>query len=126
MSAANGVNVGCQVVGDFVEENTVPGSTPPRGKNAARGEIVLPSVIVDYVETTGVAGSAREFTILLRDNRVVTVRGHALSFIASPSDCGSYGVLARSAGRDVLVALFRASEVTGLFSGELRPTRESA
>ncbi|MGL4423621.1 MAG: hypothetical protein ACRCZF_23390 [Gemmataceae bacterium] len=63
------------------------------------------------------------FTVLLRDQRTVTVYGHALKYFENPAnttDYGSYGILARvTGGGEVLVALFRVSEVIGVFSGDL-------
>jgi hypothetical protein len=75
------------------------------------------------------AGYGNRFTVLLRDNRTVTVYGHALKYIQSASnqtDYSSYGILARGAGGEVLVALFRVSEVVGVFSGDLREAGGSA
>jgi hypothetical protein len=70
------------------------------------------------------AGDRNRFTVLLRDKRTVTVYGHALKYLqgmaSNPNDAGSYGVLARSGDSEVLVALFRVSEVTGVFTGDLR------
>ncbi len=65
----------------------------------------------------------RRFTVLLRDKRTVTVFGHALKYVQNASnstDSGSYGILSRADGGEVLVALFRVSEVVGVFSGEIR------
>lgn len=69
------------------------------------------------------------FTVLLRDKRTVTVFGHALKYIQNASnqtDYGSYGILARTGGDEVLVALFRVSEVIGVFSGDIREPGGSA
>jgi hypothetical protein len=69
------------------------------------------------------AGHGNRFTVLLRDQRSVTVYGHALKYIQNPSnpaDYGSYGILSRVSGGEVLTALFRVSEVIGVFSGDLR------
>jgi hypothetical protein len=68
------------------------------------------------------AGDGNRFTVLLRDNRTVTVFGHALRYIenaSNPTDCGSYGILSSAGGTEVLVALFRTSEVVGVFSGDI-------
>jgi hypothetical protein len=69
------------------------------------------------------AGDGNRFTVLLRDKRTVTVFGHALKYLQNASnqtDCGSYGILSRTANGENLVALFRVSEVIGVFSGDLR------
>jgi len=69
------------------------------------------------------AGEGSRFTVLLRDKRTVTVLGHAVQFIpgmqSNSNDSGSYGILSRVSGTEVLVALFPVSEVIGVFSGEL-------
>ena len=75
------------------------------------------------------AGDGNRFTVLLRDKRSVTVHGHALEYVqnaSNPADYGSYGILSRAAGTDVLVALFRVSEVIGVFSGDLHEPEGSA
>jgi hypothetical protein len=71
----------------------------------------------------------RQFKVLLRDKREVTVCGHALEHVPgteSAEDPASYRVVMHAGDRDILVALFRASEVTGIFCGDLRDARESA
>lgn len=68
------------------------------------------------------AGDRNRFTVLLRDKRTVTVFGHALKYVENASnttDSGSYGILSRADGGEVLIALFRVSEVIGVFSGEM-------
>jgi hypothetical protein len=62
------------------------------------------------------------FTVLLHDNRTITVFGHALQYVPNNShsgDDGSYGILSHTDAGEVLVALFRASEVIGVFAGEV-------
>jgi hypothetical protein len=121
-----------------------PGSvTPYRGE----GEVVVPSPLSPnysppstcYVSFTNTpseqqlemrfsrstVGDGNRFTVLLRDRRTVAVYGHALKYIQNPSnptDYGSYGILSRGSSGEVLAALFRVSEVIGVFSGDLRET----
>ncbi len=116
--------------------------TPYRGE----GEIVVPPPISPnclppstcYVSFTNTpseqqldmrfsrssAGEGSRFTVLLRDKRTVTVFGHAVQYVpgmqSNSNDSGSYGILSRVGGTEVLVALFRVSEVIGVFSGDLR------
>ncbi|MGL6097925.1 MAG: hypothetical protein ACRC7O_19255 [Fimbriiglobus sp.] len=119
-----------------------PGSVTPYG---GEGEVALPPPFSPngsppstcYVSFTNTpteqqlemrfsrssAGDGNRFTVLLRDQRTVTVYGHALKYIQNPSnptDYGSYGILCRGSGGEVLAALFRVSEVIGVFSGDLR------
>jgi hypothetical protein len=120
-----------------------PGSvTPYRGE----GEVVVPSppspdctppstCYVSFTNTPSEqqlemrfsrssAGDGNRFTVLLRDKRTVTVFGHAVKYVpgmqSNPNDSGSYGILARAGGDEVLVALFQVTEVIGVFSGDLR------
>jgi len=119
-----------------------PGSvTPYRGE----GEVVVPPPLSPtcsppstcYVSFTNTpseqqlemrfsrssADASNRFTVLLRDQRTVTVYGHTLKYIQNASnqtDYGSYGILSRGSGGEILVALFRVSEVIGVFSGDLR------
>lgn len=125
-----------------------PGSvTPYRGE----GEIVVPPPLspnssppstcyVSFMNTPSEqhlemrfsrssAGDGNRFTVLLRDQRTITVYGHALKYIPNASnqtDYGSYGILSRDSGGEVFVALFRVSEVVGVFSGDLRESSGSA
>jgi hypothetical protein len=74
-------------------------------------------------------GNGNRFTVLLRDNRTVTVFGHALKYVQNASnstDYGSYGILSHADGGEVIVALFRVSEVIGVFSGDIREPGGSA
>ena len=74
-------------------------------------------------------GDGTRFTVLLRDKRTVTVFGYALKYIENtknPSDYGSYGILSRVGGTEVLVGLFPVGAVTGVFSGEIRESGGSA
>jgi hypothetical protein len=76
----------------------------------------------------GSFGEGNRFTVLLRDGRTVFVQGHALTFVENASnqpDHGSYGILSRSSGTEVLVAVFRAVEVVGVFSGELNESEQT-
>jgi len=75
------------------------------------------------------AGDGNRFTVLLRDKRTVTVFGDTLKYVQNASnqtDYGSYGILSRTDRGEVLVALFRVSEVIGVFSGDIREPGGSA
>jgi hypothetical protein len=111
---ASRIEIGCQMVGEFVDE----------GEGAALG------TPFGHVEGTQVVGSfvddglsfddRKDFTVLLKDHRIVTVRGNRLKYLpnpANPSDCGNYGILVRAPEGEFLIALFRAGEVTGIFNG---------
>src|SRR5262245_1558725 len=123
MNPPSGVDVGCLILPEIVEEADLP-----KDRFYHFGEPVRPQSIVTFVDSWGGDVGTTKFTVLLRDNRVVTVRGSGLKYIrsGSPTDYGSYAVLAPGDGREAIVALFRVSEVTGIFSGEMRTPRPSA
>jgi hypothetical protein len=68
------------------------------------------------------AGEENRFIVLLGDQRTITVSGHALTYVpgAHPNDQGSYGILSRTPSGEVLVALFRVTEVIGVFRGDIQ------
>ncbi len=75
------------------------------------------------------AGDGNRFTVLLRDKRTVTVIGHSLKYLQNASDHadnGSHGILSRMDSGEVLVGLFRVSDVIGVFSGDIREPEGSA
>ncbi len=75
------------------------------------------------------AGDGNRYTVLLRDKRTVTVIGHSLKYVENHSnqaDTGLYGILSRTDHGEALVALFRVSEVIGVFSGDIHEPEVSA
>ncbi len=75
------------------------------------------------------ASDGNRFTVLLRDKRTVTVFGHSLKYLQNASnqtDNGSYGILSRTDRGEVLVGLFRVSDVIGVFSGDIREPEGTA
>ena len=74
------------------------------------------------------AGEGTRFTVLFRDKRTVTVFGHTTKYAETNGGAGSgvYKILSRSGGKSTVVAVFAASEVIAVFSGELyEPQRGS-
>ncbi|SRR6266545_1329952 len=112
--------VDCQMVGEFVAEAEVPPDLVGTSAEVCPTEIVA-SYVAYGIPNDGV----KEFTVLLRDNRVVTVRGSGLRYIRKVTH-ESYAILAPATGGEVIVALFPIGMVTGIFSGEMRLPRESA
>ena len=117
-------NVERLLVGEFIDE-----AEPWNGPACRRAEVDRSCVLGPYIDVGSREAPIKPFTVLLKDNRVVTVRGSGLKYLANagnPSDYGSYAVLAPAADGEVIVALFRVSEVTGIFSGDMPLPRESA
>ncbi len=121
MTSPANANIGCLLVGEYVDEGEIPPNTAYHC-----GEVVRPKAVASYLDLWSKDDGVREFTVLLRDSRVVTVRGHALKYVqnpANPGDYGSYAILARAEAGDITVALFRVTEVTGIFSGNMQHER---
>ena len=113
----------CQLIGEYVDEAELPANLAHH-----RGEVVRPRVVADHLDLWGRENGFKEFTVLLQDGRTVAVRGQDLRLIPS-AETGQgqhYGVLARTGSEEVLVALFKTSEVVGIFHGALRSDRKNA
>ena len=116
MTRSANVDVSCRMVGDFVDEADLP--TGP----CATGESVRPQRLNAYLDEESLSVAVRDFTVLLVDGRSLAVRGHGLTLIANPA-AGEPSLLAiidRAKGQEEYVALFRSTEIVGIFRGELR------
>jgi hypothetical protein len=124
MTTSHGTNSGCLVVGEYVDEGEVPEEFAPLKNHPARSEVDRPRLVADYVDLWSNGETEKEFTVLLHDNRTVTVRGHSVQLVeASCSDAVSYAVVRHANGTEVMVALFKANQVTGIFSGTMQLTQ---
>src|SRR5438477_11526607 len=103
-------NAGCLLVGEYVDEAEVPPNLVVH-----RGEAVRTQVMAAYLDLWGRDDGAKEFTVLLRDGRVVAVRGQGLKHLPATvsGESGSYGIIVRAGGEEVLIALFKTIEVVG-------------
>src|SRR5262249_44410521 len=110
---------GCQLVGEYVDEADCP-------TNLAfhRGEVVRPQVVANFLDLWGRDEGLREFTVLLKDGRVVVVRGHSLK--SDLPHASVFRVIVRSGAEEQIVALFKSDDVSAIFHGELRPDRKIA
>ena len=118
------IDVRCQMVGEFVHEAEVPADLL-----GTSGEVCRTEIVASYCDDGIRDEAVKDFTVLLRDNRVVTVQGSGLRYLqnpGNPSDYGSYAILGPGGEGAVVVALFRVSEVTGIFSGAMDQPRQSA
>jgi hypothetical protein len=123
MSTPGGPRVDCLLIGEYVDEGEVPPNLQTH-----RGEVVRSEVIGAFVDDAGKPVAIQEFTVLLKDNRTVIVRGHCLKhFPPTPSgENGSYGVIVRVGSEELLVGLFHMVDVVGIFNGEIRSDRKIA
>jgi hypothetical protein len=64
----------------------------------------------------------------LKDGRVIVVRGQGLKYLpgSATGDGLLYGIVNRSGGEEIFVALVKSSEVIGIFHGEVHSERKTA
>jgi hypothetical protein len=118
LSNGPNANVGCLLVGEYMDE-----AASASNAVACSGEVVRPQLVASYVDLWATHDGMKDFTVLLRDNRIVTVRGHGPKYVQDTSnseEAGSYAILAPSESGDITVAFFRVGEVTGIFCGNIR------
>ncbi len=114
--------VGCRFIGDFVDEAEVTTDLP-----FGRSEAVRTRVIAEYVDGEEVSDGLREFTVLLKDGRVIAVRGHGLKHEPHPlAGQDVFSVVVRNQSEEVLVALFKSADVAGIFYGDMSAERKIA
>src|SRR2546423_3372817 len=95
--------VGCLLVGEYVDEAELPAQG-----EFHRGEVVRPQVVTGYLDLWAHEDSVKEFTVLFKDGRVASVRGHGLKPLPD-SVTGEglhYGIVIRTADEEGFVALF--------------------
>jgi hypothetical protein len=110
---------GCLMVGEYVDEAECPANLAFH-----RGEVVRPQVVANFLDLWGCDDGLREFTVLLKDGRVIVVRGHGLK--SELPRASVFSIVVRVGGEEVIVALFKSDDVSGIFHGELQPDRKSA
>jgi hypothetical protein len=114
--------VGCLLVGEYVDE-----AECPTNRAFHQSEVVRPQVVANFLDLWGRDDGMREFTVLLKDGRVVAVRGHSLKHEPHPlAGQDIYSIVVRTSGEEVLVALFKSGDVAGIFHGDLRSDRRIA
>jgi hypothetical protein len=122
MNHAN-ADIGCLLVGEYADEGE-----PPSNAAFGHSEVVRPQLVADSLDLWGRDDGFKEFTVLLKDGRVVAVRGHSLKHLPATvtGESGSYGITIRTGSEEVLVALFKIVDVVGIFHGEVRSDRKIA
>lgn len=112
-----GANVGCLLVGEYVDEAEIPEQLTHHP-----GEVVRPRVVAGYTDVWSADNALKEFTVLLKDSSIVHIRGHGLKLLDTPSskDAVSYGVKMDVGETEVIVALFPVNAVHGIFTGEIK------
>jgi hypothetical protein len=112
----------CLLVGEYVDEAECPAHLAIHP-----GEVVRPQVVATFLDQWGPDDGLREFTVLLKDGRVLAIRGHTLKHAAHPvAGQDVYSIVVRTNGEEVLVALFKSHDVIGIFHGDVRSDRKTA
>lgn len=107
---------GCLVVGEYVDEAEIATDEPLGRSEAARTDVVA-SFVDNWTSDDGL----REFTVLMNDGRIAVVRGHQLKHDPHPlAGQDVFRVVVRTETGESNVAVFKGSEVTGIFHGDLR------
>jgi hypothetical protein len=112
----------CRLFGEYVDEGMVPEKACFH-----EGEVVRPRMVADYCDDSKSADNCKDFTVLLRDGRELAIRGHALRH--SPHAIAGedvYSIVMRNSGGESVIALFKSSDVAGIFHGETRGERRIA
>jgi len=119
MAESRNYSTDCQIVGDYVDN-----AGHSNGQGVSRGEAVPTRIVAEFVDVCTAGDNFREFTVLLKDGRVIGVRGHSLRYAphALPGE-DVYSIVRQADGEEVLVALFKSAEVAGIFHGEIRSDR---
>ena len=105
-------------VGDFTDEAEVPPEFAHL--KPTRKYEVLPNLPNGYLpEPQNHIATNREFTILLKDARVVTVRGDSLRVREAPQHDSLYEITSTVGKKEVVVALFNVLDVFGVFNGKI-------
>jgi hypothetical protein len=111
----------CRIVGEFVDEGD------PHGLSPGRCEIDRPGTLLEYIDVAGVDEGTREFTVLLKDGRILGVPGHGLKHESHPiAGEDVFSIFVRSKSEEIIVALFKAAEISGIFYGDVRVDRRIA
>jgi len=110
---------GCLLVGEYVDE-----AECPENLVVHQGEVVRPQVVATFTDVWGCDDGLKEFSVLFKDGRVVVVRGHGLKSDLPRSDV--FSIVVRNGEEEVVVALFKSDDVSGIFHGQMRQDRKIA
>jgi len=109
----------CLLVGEYVDEAECPPNLAIH-----QGEVVRAQVVASFLDHWARDDAMREFTVLLKDGRVIGVRGHSLK--SELPQAAVFSIVVRIGGEEAIVALFKSDDVAGIFHGELRSDRKIA
>ena len=118
------IEVDCLQVGEYLDE-----AESPTDVTAHRGEVVRPRIVANYIDAGSREVVVKEFTVLLKDGRMVSVYGHGLKYFPTTTvngESASYGIITRASGEEVINAFFKVIDVIGIFHGKFHADRKIA
>lgn len=122
MTNNTNAEVGCKLVGEFVDDGGCPSNVV-----LPSGEVVPTQVVATYLDLWRCADGLREFTVLLKDGRSIAIRGNGLKHAIHPvAGEDVFSIVVRDNDDEVTVALFKSSDVAGIFEGDFRLERRIA
>jgi hypothetical protein len=114
----------CRWLGDFTADEQ------PADGPVYAGTVVRPSgPVLEFNVPDLELPTAPAFTVWLQDKRSVQVQGDLLKHIVNPvnpNDAGAYAIIRHSPQGEVMVAVFRVSEVVGIFHNRHPSRTQSA
>ena len=109
----------CTTVGDFTDEAELPSEFAHLKTTQVRGSEASPWLPAGYLaDHRNQYTMEREFTVLPKDTRVVSVRGHALRVLEAPQHDSLYEITSNVGKKEIVVAL-RILDVSGVFNGKI-------
>lgn len=118
--------VGCKIVGEFVDEMVSDAEIAANGVSVPPNRIVVFEDAM-FEEIKAERNDLRDFQILLKDGRTAIVRGHGLRHeLTNDLASGIYSILLQTPSREIEIAVFNTTDVIGIFEGELRRDLKSA
>ena len=120
MEYPTNADVGCLLVGEYVDEADISNSLSCKKDDIPQGEVVRPRMVGSYLDIWGVDSELKEFkAILKQDRQTVIVYGHGLKpVMVGENAC--FGVWVRSKGEELLVALFPLENTLSVFGGTIQ------
>jgi len=118
------IEVDCLHVGEYLDE-----AESPPNVTAHQAEVVRSRFVANYIDIGSGEVVIKEFTVLLKDGRIVSVYGNGLKYFPTPTvngESGSYGIITRTGGEEVINAFFKVIDVIGIFHGKVRSDRKIA
>ena len=113
---------GCQIVGNYVDEGDCLTTS-----SFHRAEVVRPQIVANVIDNWGPDEGMRNFTVLLKDGRMVHARGHGLKHEPHPlAGQDVFSIVVRTETEEALIAFFKSADIDGISYGDVNPARKIA